>query len=649
MDEGDSEAEQSGAGLARTLIARNFSVLPSSATNLLKGHILHLYITSGKSRTKTEEQLKDQYPNVILTNIINSRIKSAVTKTKKYKKLSNPREREKFLNICNESFNFTTQTSQELVPSTSQVNEKEPSSPALKCSPTSTFTVTTRSSSELTPRKEKLKRHLSFVSGQVPKYKEKVRSLSNKLKSVTPLRATNQALKRKKEQLKKKEAIIRKLKKRMSENESEELSAVKAELAKLKQAHLKLKKSKQKKRKKTIATVPLHEHRKIVRELQTEKEDLELMLQEKELDANDDAMVVYKKDKKIFSTSYRLSVYNCLLHQVPVEATGRLIKEIVQDITGKTVDAVADASTISQCAYELGILTDIQVGEAMDQEESLNIAWDATSLDAEHLNEVHVNCHAKSYVLQVDVLPGGTTNDYVQHICQALQDICNSYAEFKNIDPTYFYAALSKKVKSTLSDRASVNHCVRIALEAQMNVSLLELKCNVHPLDGLASEARKCLKSLDKESDVRGTVFGRESVVVNLIYGISKMRYKNGTGDPAGFKHFLKSNDIMPSMITRYVGNRIHVLFHLAGTIYYLREKLLMYLRTSCNCNTAFRTALLKDLSSPYVQLQLKALGLLGKLLTGPWMTVLYCNKSALSNLEVVPILKGCMEKVLYQ
>ena len=61
------------------------------------------------------------------------------------------------------------------------------------------------------------------------------------------------------------------------------------------------------------------------------------------------------------------------------------------------------------------------------------------------------------------------------------------------------------------------------------------------------------------------------------------MRFKQGKGDPSGFKQFLRQHNIKPSIIIRYVGNRFHVLFHLAGVLYYLREKLLIYLDKSCN------------------------------------------------------------------
>ena len=145
--------------------------------------------------------------------------------------------------------------------------------------------------------------------------------------------------------------------------------------------------------------------------------------------------------------------------------------------------------------------------------------------------------------------------------------------------------------------------------------------------------------------DVKGNVFGKEAAAVNLTYGLGKMRYKNGKGDPKEFKQFMKAQNIKSKMIVRYVGNRMYVLFHLAGVFFFLRAKLLDYLQKYCNNNTSFNTSLIKDLQHKSITLQLKALGLLGKVLTGPWMKVLYGNKAKTTNLGMVPVLKNCVDK----
>ena len=62
-------------------------------------------------------------------------------------------------------------------------------------------------------------------------------------------------------------------------------------------------------------------------------------------------------------------------------------------------------------------------------------------------------------------------------------------------------------------------------LEQRLNIELLELNCNVHPL---ASEARKTLKKVDEKYKIKSTLFGNDCCAANVTYRLSKMHYNNG-------------------------------------------------------------------------------------------------------------------------
>ena len=124
--------------------------------------------------------------------------------------------------------------------------------------------------------------------------------------------------------------------------------------------------------------------------------------------------------------------------------------------------------------------------------------------------------------------------------------------------------------------------------------------------------------------------------VTKLLFWIHLCRFNQGTGDPAGFKHFLMQKNIRPGMIVRYVGNRLHILFHVAGIYFSMHDHFTLYLASLCACNNSLRTSLLADLLNPVVLLQLRALGLLGKIITGPWMVLFYANQAKKTHLEMV-------------
>ena len=165
----------------------------------------------------------------------------------------------------------------------------------------------------------------------------------------------------------------------------------------------------------------------------------------------------------------------------------------------------------------------------------------------------------------------------------------------------------------------------------------------MYPLDGIAKRCTDLLKVYDKEYNITSDTFGNGCCAVNFMYAMTKMCFKQGKGDPGGFKQFLRQKNIKPGIIVRYVGNRFHVAFHLADVLYYLREKLLIYLDTSCRNTTSLRSALQKDLRNDKSLLQLQALGIIGKLVTGPWMKQLYGNPG-ITNLATISYIKTCLQ-----
>ena len=60
-------------------------------------------------------------------------------------------------------------------------------------------------------------------------------------------------------------------------------------------------------------------------------------------------------------------------------------------------------------------------------------------------------------------------------------------------------------------------------------------------------------------------------------------------------------------------------------------------------CKNGLKQALINDLSNPQILRQLRILGLLGKVFTGPWMVQFYGNKLHLKHLEMIPLMKDCI------
>lgn len=146
---------------------------------------------------------------------------------------------------------------------------------------------------------------------------------------------------------------------------------------------------------------------------------------------------------------------------MPVTSVCKVIEAVLEHLGNVTVDYLPDPRTVSYFAYELGIISDKQVGEILYDNDNVTLSWDSTSVEGHHINEVHISIATvppTSYVLPLGTLAGGTTDDYASHIQACITGIVRSYAEYHKPDPVQTKSTIIHHL--TLSDRVAVNHCV---------------------------------------------------------------------------------------------------------------------------------------------------------------------------------------------
>ena len=116
------------------------------------------------------------------------------------------------------------------------------------------------------------------------------------------------------------------------------------------------------------------------------------------------------------------------------------------------------------------------------------------------------------------------------------------------------------------------------------------------------------------------------------------MRYKCGKGDPRGVVSFLDSKGIRRGVLPRYRGNRLHILFHISGKLIEFYDDFLELLNSGTSCG-GLRSTILHDFKTATAKVELQVLGLLGKHLTGPWMTQFYTDSDhQVNHIEAINI-----------
>ena len=235
---------------------------------------------------------------------------------------------------------------------------------------------------------------------------------------------------------------------------------------------------------------------------------------------------IASRPSKAYIPPVRLCVYKALLCQVPVSRIGHLIEYIVRTLGGHALSQVPSQTTVAQMAFELGALSFIQLGDFLLNHKNLCISWDATSLDGSHINEIHVTAdQTKCMTIDIQALPGGTAQDYTTHVVTALSDAASTFARYHGIKEAEVSAKIHQSMTATVTDRAAVNHATVVKLREALRSQLLELNCNVHPLDSMASASRSAPNAFDKENSLTGRCLGRNgAAITNCIMAVSKLR-----------------------------------------------------------------------------------------------------------------------------
>lgn len=218
-------------------------------------------------------------------------------------------------------------------------------------------------------------------------------------------------------------------------------------------------------------------------------------------------------------------------------------------------------------ARELGAVADLQTAEVLMESKNCTIGFDTTTQEGAHINSVHITTETKASSVAVDELPGGTAHDYHEHITQSIDNLASVYSSIHGKDYEESRKKLIDNISNTMTDRCVANHATVTLLNETWGKQLTELNCHLHPLDTIAKDVGAALKRIEKEHglDKEGRCFGSDSLAGNIILAVNKLRYKDGPGDPKGFKAFLDSNGLPRGLLPRYRGNRLHVLFKIAG------------------------------------------------------------------------------------
>ena len=139
--------------------------------------------------------------------------------------------------------------------------------------------------------------------------------------------------------------------------------------------------------------------------MKIENDMLQSQLEELVCEEESSQSINSKNDEKMYNVACCKAVYCCLEYYVPITNISPVIEGDLRELAGVMVTRLPNPCTVT-CAYELGILSDLQVGKI-----NITLSWDLTTVNGDHINEIHISVATsplKSYVFKK--IAGGATD-----------------------------------------------------------------------------------------------------------------------------------------------------------------------------------------------------------------------------------------------
>ena len=414
------------------------------------------------------------------------------------------------------------------------------------------------------------------------RYKRKIQKLESRIskQSASNLKHMSQKIRRKNEQIDETKAKIQQMRLLALKGGSapnidlhRSLKAVVIELNQFKRKHRRLRfvlkqKKKVKSTKSEITRLKsiVSKKDKLIGQLQSENSRL---LEDLEKAKRAKTTTLKKGEKQQYSASLRLLVYSAICQNLSTARVSKMIKDCCNQGEEKKLEVAPSRSAVEIMAREIGIMAYYQVAEFILNQANVTLGFDATTQGDAHVNSVHVTSKESCRIIALDKLAGGTAEDYENHITESIDFIAHIYAAFNECEFEDCRHKIISNISNTMTDRATVNHATISRLELAWRKTLNELNCHLHPLETIASICKKSLKDIENQEkhlhDLQ--LQGESASAVNVTWNISKLRYKNGVGDPRGFVNALERWNLPKGLVPRYRGNRLHVLFHISGVL----------------------------------------------------------------------------------
>ena len=354
-----------------------------------------------------------------------------------------------------------------------------------------------------------------------------------------------------------------------------------------------------------------------------------------------------KQDGKTFKPEIREASYSLQNLGVPQSKVSAAIKVVAKAVTGNDIEDLPSYSTQNNLSREMCALSRQHVKEAVTSGENLTLKYDGTCKKIGHLVEVELSTEDQTYLIGLKDQVSGKADNYVETIKNSFKHIEQTPIPNAELDKDL---NILNSITNTMTDRSITNSSIDRKLEELKGSDINKFRCAMHPLDSMAKGCEKVVKQYEisqKEFDQSNKkmpyLHRGESFTQGLIRIVSKIFHNTQYSCNREHVKYLKDLEVTSCyekkavLYHRFVGNRFHIYFLNAGLLYLYFDHIKIFFSSFYSPKNSVHTAILNALHVEKVQVTLRALGIIGKCVTGPYMrlastdnNILYMNSKYL-------------------
>ncbi|XP_065893139.1 uncharacterized protein [Dysidea avara] len=360
-------------------------------------------------------------------------------------------------------------------------------------------------------------------------------------------------------------------------------------------------------------------------------------------------------ESKVHQMKYLDNVRQCCIEllslNVGVKNVEPIIRCVLKHIASFEIKELPQKSTLIRMFAEMKGLSCQQLSEELQKEDNLTLHSDGTSKFGQHYYSFQVSTSHSTYSLGLAEMLSGTATQVLSTFQQILSDV-EVVAESGSGN------AILSKIKNTMSDRHIVEKKFNTLLEGyrleilpsvidnwnEMNTdeqqsigTLNNFFCGLHLLVGMADTASSALLQWEQAhfeecvgaSALPNSFKKSESGVIRLVRTACKALCKHASeqsGVYQPFTSFLKSKGINRNPLVSFRGNRFNIVFYDAGALYYIAEHVINFFKEVWQTPNQLLKAVFSDIQVPEFVAGCRALGLINKIITGPFWRVVECS-----------------------